>query len=469
MFSRDDPSVLWVSPSGDGGAIGTFDHPFPLVGAAVRKAGPGTTIVLKNGIYRETLTVQASGTAHQPLRIVAEHDTGAVIEGACWYFYDISDIIVSQLTFRNTPHGALSVIGRCRRNRFEFLRFLGCGTEGKESCTFFFGGSGSNCNIVENCRFECPPETGGERVRIGLMVSEGNADEEEPNTDHLFRRNVFANYTYGILAGTRDSTLGGYGHIIEGNLFRGCTGNGIMVKCGDTQVRGNSFEDCGGNAISVTAGTGTTVENNRIVNAGSGLVLLGAAHTVQNNCFYRCGAQAVHVCGAGSNGGPAASNVIIEHNTCIECGENDGAAGNALRIDPGTSCVVRRNLFCGAALPYPTAPGNKTNGQDRRTPRSGRLTIDNLHCDARRPLDGCGSGEVSFASAGTGNFENNSGFGASGKVLTPEFMTGDQQEGPLMFAPVPDADGPGDTEIPPGPSAPEMDDEEMLRTMFFGN
>ena len=79
-----------------------------------------------------------------------------MIQGACWFFYDICDLIVSGFTFRDAPHGAVSVMGACLRNRFADLLFINCGTRESASCTLFFGGAGGSCNVVENCLFERP-------------------------------------------------------------------------------------------------------------------------------------------------------------------------------------------------------------------------------------------------------------------------------------------------------------------------
>ncbi|MFC9976914.1 right-handed parallel beta-helix repeat-containing protein [Spirillospora sp. NPDC127200] len=53
-----DDAVV-VSPSGDDGADGTADKPLRTVGKAVSKARPDSTIVLRGGVYHETVTVPA--------------------------------------------------------------------------------------------------------------------------------------------------------------------------------------------------------------------------------------------------------------------------------------------------------------------------------------------------------------------------------------------------------------------------
>jgi hypothetical protein len=48
---------------------GTADEPLRTIGAAVRRAGPGTVIRVNYGIYRERVIIETSGTADHPIRI----------------------------------------------------------------------------------------------------------------------------------------------------------------------------------------------------------------------------------------------------------------------------------------------------------------------------------------------------------------------------------------------------------------
>ena len=302
MFDKNAPSILWVSPAGSHGD-GTFDRPFGAIERALEIVKPGTTVVLKRGVYPGDVTFDISGTLHEPIRLVADGGAGVEALGACWFFYDVSDIIVSGITFKEAPFGAISVIGRCRRNRFDNLRFVKCGTSGKTSCTLFFGGSGSNCTMVENCRFEHAPQRKGaapdpSAMAIGLMVGDGDAAAGEPCTDHVFRKNIFVNYDYGILVGAGETPAGHYGHIVEYNAVEACGVEGIMVKCSDTLVRGNRVERCPGTGIAVGAGKGSMVDSNRIVDCGHGIMVNGVGHTVTGNCIVHCRSEAIGICGA---------------------------------------------------------------------------------------------------------------------------------------------------------------------------
>jgi threonine dehydrogenase-like Zn-dependent dehydrogenase len=108
-----------------------LENPFGSINEALQVTKPGNTIVLKNGIYRENQTIEISGTPQKPIRIVSDDNATVIIEESCWFFYDTSDLIITDLIFKNSPFGAISVIGICKRNRFDSLQFINCGSKKK--------------------------------------------------------------------------------------------------------------------------------------------------------------------------------------------------------------------------------------------------------------------------------------------------------------------------------------------------
>ncbi len=99
MYSRDNPDVLWVRSGAGSEGRGSFDEPFGRISTALERVKPGETIVLQSGIYTGNVTIQVSGAKDRPIRIVGENGTPARITGAAWFFYDVSDLIVEDLTF----------------------------------------------------------------------------------------------------------------------------------------------------------------------------------------------------------------------------------------------------------------------------------------------------------------------------------------------------------------------------------
>jgi hypothetical protein len=414
MFDKDDPSIFWVTHHAESNGNGTYESPFSAMERALSVVRPGNTIVLKAGTYPYAVTFQICGTLHQPIRICGEESV--MVRGACWFFYDVNNLIVSNIGFLEAPHGAISVIGSCGHNRFERLKFINCGLQGESSCTLFFGGSGGSCKVVEQCLFERNHVRGSTNGRgaIALMVSEGDSDHRAPITNHVFRKNSFVNYGTGIVVGSGDAPSGQYGHIVEYNSVERCAGNGIVVKCGDTTIRGNLVRNCRKSSIAVTAGSHSVIKENRIVDSAAGVSVNGVGHTVENNCMIRCQNEAIRVCGlSAQHGRNASTNLFIEHNTLIDCG-NKGKGNRkdhtdaGILIEPGTSGIVRKNLFYGSGAAC------SGDGADSF------LLRDNGACGEIEPVEGVIVFPVAFKDKSADDYSNDSGFGARGWMLTPD-------------------------------------------------
>ncbi len=70
------------NPAASDGGAGTLAQPYRTISAAVtQRGGPGTTIEVLPGVYREQVSVSASGAAGNPF-VIRASGPGAVIEGA---------------------------------------------------------------------------------------------------------------------------------------------------------------------------------------------------------------------------------------------------------------------------------------------------------------------------------------------------------------------------------------------------
>ena len=426
MHTDNNQQFIWVAPGEGVCGEGTYGNPFLSVSKAVECAQPGQTVVLKAGSYRGDVTIQKSGLMEKPLRIVAEKDALVICKESCWYLYDVSDLIISRIGFHNAPGMALSVIGKCERNRFEFLNFLDCGISQKNSCTFFLGGSGQACMIVDSCSFERGPCDDPCDLSVGLLISEGDYPRGEANCDCIITKNRFVNYGHGIVVGSQDSTTGEYGHRVTYNTIERCFAEGIMVKCGDTEVLGNLVQNCPRNSISIMAGKSSIVEENRIIDCGSGVRVAGKGHTVTGNCVVRCKSSALSVVKNLSPDAGTTANILIEHNTCINWGEGAAEMENengGVLIEPETSCIVRRNLFHGMGKPVIISKGAKS--KSKKIDGNQYLISDNICSGECKAGSGIESAEIVFTALTQDDFDNASGYGAHGRVCKPGVLAPD--------------------------------------------
>ncbi|HET9911871.1 MAG TPA: right-handed parallel beta-helix repeat-containing protein [Anaerolineales bacterium] len=76
------PSViLHVNDDAPADGDGSAAAPFQTIQEAVNRAGPGTQVLVADGIYREAVTFPASGNADQWIQVKAEGD-GAILDGS---------------------------------------------------------------------------------------------------------------------------------------------------------------------------------------------------------------------------------------------------------------------------------------------------------------------------------------------------------------------------------------------------
>jgi len=423
-FDQDDPEILWVNADApDAGCSGAYDNPFSTLETALDRVHPGQTIVLMRGEYVGDCNIQKSGTISNPIKIYVEEPGSVIISRASWFFYDTSDLIVSGFSFVNSPAGALSLIGACSRNRFDQLRFIDCGNRGETACTFYMGGAGGGCNIVEECTFEnsIAPHVAGKKATVALMVAHGDLENSRLITDNIIRRNTVTNYDYGIIAGSDGAQAARCGNVIEYNTLTNCSKEGILVKTGDTTVKGNKLSSCPMHAISIQSDLDCTIEDNRIEQAGTGIQIFGSGHTVTNNCLVACTATGIILRGVTDADTKPAKNCFVEHNTFVNCSGKAAGEVAGIIIDTGTTGIFQHNLIAGHGKPYAIhqAAGAHSTPDTAPTPTH-FIVKDNSVMAGCEPLEGTKTIDVPFSNADKGDYTIEGAVGASGWVVTPE-------------------------------------------------
>ncbi len=300
---------------------------------------------------------------------------------------------------------------------------MNCGGTG-EGCSLYIGGAGATCNVVENCSFDRTPQTrrpgsSSAGPLIALMISEGDtANHDALNTDHVFRGNTIRNYDYGIAVGGGNVESALFGHIVEKNRISHCSSSGVRIRCGDTTVRENRIEDCRDKGIEICTGRASTMSDNRIERCGAGISIAGTGHTVRNNCildFSRTGIHLTHeITEDGSERNTSRDScTIVEDNTLVDRSRLDEQAQSSIsfRLDAGTVGVVRRNLVHGPSHPYFRA-ASEGDTQDTR------IIDDNVSSGDCADYPGFRQIAIEFSSTESGDFSNENGYGASGRLVS---------------------------------------------------
>ena len=81
VSSRTWAADFYVAPHEDDGSAGTEVQPLATLQAAVNKLQPGDTLLIRGGVYRETVTFPRSGTAEKPITLKAYPGEQAVVSG----------------------------------------------------------------------------------------------------------------------------------------------------------------------------------------------------------------------------------------------------------------------------------------------------------------------------------------------------------------------------------------------------
>jgi hypothetical protein len=74
--------TFYVSTSGSDNNTGSSSSPFRSIGKAANLAGPGDTVIIRAGTYRESISLKNNGTATAPITFKAEQAGTVFIDGA---------------------------------------------------------------------------------------------------------------------------------------------------------------------------------------------------------------------------------------------------------------------------------------------------------------------------------------------------------------------------------------------------
>lgn len=74
--------TYYVAPTGVDSNWGDFDRPLQTIQEAANRAQPGDTVVIRGGVYRETITVPRSGTAAEPIAFRPYQNESVTVSGA---------------------------------------------------------------------------------------------------------------------------------------------------------------------------------------------------------------------------------------------------------------------------------------------------------------------------------------------------------------------------------------------------
>ncbi|MFY0628966.1 MAG: hypothetical protein JXR05_01220 [Flavobacteriaceae bacterium] len=314
---------------------------------AIKKAVPGSTIVMKNGEWKDVhLKVFGIGKKDEPITVKAETAGQVIITGDSRMNIYGKYLVVDGLWFKDGTPTKKSVIS-FRKNSKEFAynsRLTNCtvsyfNSTDQSLSTHWVDLWGKN-NRVDHCNF-----TGKTNHGTTLVVwLKGDAHiENNHQIDYNFfgfRPDLGKNGGETIRIGTSANSMKSSKTLVENNTFKNCDGEIEIIsnKSGDNIFRNNLFLASKG-TLTLRHGNNALVEGNVFLGNNvpktGGIRIINEGHIVRNNLLVGLKGDGFRGPIVVMNGVPNSplnryhqvKNVDIQHNTIINCGPVEFAAG----------------------------------------------------------------------------------------------------------------------------------------------
>lgn len=297
---RNNHPLIWAAAlsllCAAGGQLRAAELPTTVekVSAAIRKASPGDTLVIADGVYRDVrLALQAAGDPEHPIVVRAQTPGKVIIEGCSDLRIAGSGIVVSGLWFRNGCSPTGSVIEYRQGSRHATgCRVTQCVIDG-----FNPGSRQTKGNWVQlyghNNRFDHNTVVGKYNEGVTVAAILNGTDRQHHRIDHNYfgPRPVYgSNGAETIRTGNSFTSHTSSFIVIEDNYFDRCSGEVeiVSVKSGDNIIRRNTFFECEG-GVALRHGDRNTVEENLFIGNGKpntgGVRVINKGHRIRRNCF----------------------------------------------------------------------------------------------------------------------------------------------------------------------------------------
>lgn len=300
---------------------------------------PGDTIVLANGVWRNTqLVFKGKGEKGKPICLTVETAGKVTLEGTSSLQLSGEWLHISGLIFTNgySPKGAVidfrtssndyaynCVVSECVVDKFN--------KQVKDSADHWICFWGKK-NTVEYCYF-------GGKTNIGTTLVVWPNDSNSINNGHLIYRNYFgtrarlgSNGGESIRIGTSQVCTLSSKTIVDGNYFEHCNGEVEIIsnKSCDNIIANNTFYECEGSVV-LRHGNNATVSGNWFIGNGKdytgGVRVINEGHKIYNNFFYKLRGDGFRtpltimnaIPDSPPSGYAAVRNVIIANNTYYDC------------------------------------------------------------------------------------------------------------------------------------------------------
>jgi len=271
----EEDTIYFVSPMGDDNNAGSPTSPWKTLQHAINNLQPGEKLLIREGIYKEYVSLKKSGTGEKPIIVSAFQGEEVVLdgEGGSWKYgfnfeFGASFVILSGLKVRNFEKYGVALWGGNKSVQIIDLEVLDCGTGLHIISAENLIIEGCNCHNNSGPGLEVSPGP----LKTARIVHSRFSYNESPNNpdgfalhsgDGIIIEKCTANHNAGSGFNCLASSM-----TISASITRGNDRYGI--KCVSEKCRlVNCIIDSNGAAgVSLQGGGGYELYNNLVAKCG---------------------------------------------------------------------------------------------------------------------------------------------------------------------------------------------------------
>ena len=332
----------------------------------------GDTIVMKNGTWNnQTISFKATGTALQPVVLMAETPGNVILNGNSRLSFSGSYIIVSGLYFKDGTLSGASVVEfrtstsdiatHCTLKNSAIVNYNPSLNTVDSKWVSLYGTN----NTVDHCSFENKNNSGTLLVvwlQSGVVVNHVISNNYfgyrnsnlDVNGDELNGQEI-------IRVGDSSTSMTTANVTVSGNFFERCNGEIEVISnksCGNLYSN-NLFLECHG-MLTLRHGNNCTVEGNYFfgngVSESGGVRIIGENHKVYNNYFEKLrgtGYRAALCMVRGKENSALSEyfqvkNALVAFNTMVDCSQSFSINYNSsstLTLPPISSVIAHNHVY----------------------------------------------------------------------------------------------------------------------------
>jgi poly(beta-D-mannuronate) lyase len=340
--------------------------------AAVRRARPGDTVVLRDGEWRDTRIVfDADGTKDAPVTLRAETPGGVVLTGRSVLRIGGSHLVVHGLLFRGVDAEETVIEFRsgsrvATDSRLTECAVIDCNPRNKETNTKWISLYGAR-NRVDHCYLAGKTNVG---TTLVVWLSDQPNDHRIDHNHFGLRPPLGQNGGETIRVGTSHWSMYESRTIVESNLFERCNGEVEIIsnKSGGNIYRNNTFLASEG-TLTLRHGNRCLVEGNYFLGehrpSTGGVRIIGEDHRVVNNYFagltgdgpYSAVSLMQGIVDSPLAGYFQVKRALVAFNTFVDCANPLvlGQPGSRTSLPP-EDVVIANNVFLSRGAPILRQP-----------------------------------------------------------------------------------------------------------------